>query len=93
MGSILQIRLLASLDSLLHRLHVPHRFWWKLCDAYDISLGVADTPENFPHRHGFVRIEHVFTGTSSHPWAATCQRCGARMEELPRPCLLVRTVR
>lgn len=45
--------LLWWLDTLGHALHLTWvRGFWRLCDAYDLSLGTPDTPENFPRRWG-----------------------------------------
>lgn len=39
------------LDHLGHALRLDRLpFFWRICDAYDRSLGVADTPANFPRR-------------------------------------------
>jgi hypothetical protein len=81
---------LAFVDNLLHRLHVPERLWWRLCDAHDLSLGVEDTPENFPRRHGYYREQHLFTGSSVYPEAATCRHCGRPIEARNQPCVLRR---
>lgn len=51
----LRVRVLGFLDRWLHRLNVPKRLWWRLCDAYDLALGTPDRPENFPRRHGETR--------------------------------------
>jgi hypothetical protein len=80
---------LAALDRLLHRLRVPHRLWWRLCDAHDLALGVPDTPENFPLRHGYVRLQHIYTGASGYMDKATCSHCGRSISD-PHPCLLAR---
>lgn len=65
-----------------------HFYWRWLCDRQDIALGVPDTPENFPHRHDYVRLNHVYSGSSMYPERSVCQHCGKRMEE-SGPCLLV----
>jgi hypothetical protein len=43
--------MLEFMDNWLHRLRVPKALWWRLCDAYDLSLGTPDTSQNFPRRH------------------------------------------
>jgi hypothetical protein len=80
---------LAYVDRALHALRVPHRFWWRLCDAHDLALGVPDTPENFPRRHGYVRLQHVYMGSSSYVGSAACRYCGSLITERV-PCLLAR---
>lgn len=83
------VRLLAFADRVLHALRVPHRLWWRLCDAYDLSLGVPDTPENFPRRHGYSRMSHVYSGSSSYPERSRCMYCQQLITE-PGPCLLTK---
>lgn len=86
----LRHRALEFLDGWLHELHVPKRFWWQLCDAYDISAGVPDTPENFPRRHGFYRLTHTASGNGSY-WSERlrCQHCQREMSDWDKPCVLV----
>lgn len=80
---------LSALDSLLHRLGIPHKFWWRICDAHDLALGVPDTPQNFPRRHGYFRLQHIYTGASGYPNSLRCRHCGKSMDDAG-PCILVR---
>lgn len=65
----------ARTDKLLHRLHVPERLWWRLCDAYDLSLGVPDTPENFPRRWKNHRRQHHTAEPGTWSYACPCLLC------------------
>jgi hypothetical protein len=51
--SLFLARLLRVVDTMGHALSLT---WlpgfWRICDAYDLSLGTPDNPENFPRRHG-----------------------------------------
>ena len=79
----------AKLDGLLHRLRIPHRFWWQLCDAYDLSLGTPDTPDNFPRRHGFYRRDHIATsGGYVDPESLRCTYCNQPTNQWHLPCIL-----
>ncbi len=44
-------RLLWLADTVGHKIGADRLPWfWRICDAYDLSLGAPDTPANFPRR-------------------------------------------
>jgi len=68
-----------------------HFHWAWLCDRMDIALGVPDTPQNLPRRHGYVRLSHQASGTwNSQPEDLYCHRCARPMTDWEQPCILVK---